>query len=438
MGQMKIVASEEVDLDDLVKLASAPQPSITLATTNTSTDGSSSFMPRLTSLDENAPDMDSSNPSALSNVKELELSLSRGKVPVPIRRSGGMVDSSQLSKSLMKSKTPITIQKEDIDKLYHVYYTSELGRGKNSIVRKAIERSSGKQFAVKTVMKRDKAEADHMRKEIDLLSDLDHRSIIDLHAAYEDDTYLHMVMELAQGGELHEYVMDLVKTKKSANGKVHSKNEINEQVAAAIVRKVVDAVAYLHEHNIVHRDMKLENIVFSSKLKPSFKDGATMDTNLRLIDFGLSKRYDTHRSFGSLNKLGSFVGTNYYLAPEVLESEYTHSCDLWSLGVLAYALLSGRPPFYGKDNDEIFEKIRNFDDESGVQFPASDWSDVSEDAKNFIRQLLVKDEKQRPSALELRRHPWIKDALKNDKISQKVGFFKKAFGFGKKKRNKAQ
>ena len=95
--------------------------------------------------------------------------------------------------------------------------------------------------------------------------------------------------------------------------------------------------------------------MFYSKKKPSStEDGATLDTDIRLIDFGLSKRYDTHRSFGSLAKLSSFVGTNFYQAPEVVEeSGYTHSCDLWSVGILAYALLSAKPPFGGKDDEKF-------------------------------------------------------------------------------------
>jgi len=249
-----IVACEELDLDDLAALPPLEKPHAVVERRRNPSDGSSSFMPRLSSLDENAPNIDGSGPSLLtklSNIEELEASL--GKVPA--KRSTSATDSGKLSKSLGKFKTPVLVQDEDIDKAYHVYYTSELGRGKNSIVREAIERSTGKHFAVKTVKKCDRAEAGHMRKEIDLLSDLDYRSIIDLHDAYEDKNSVHMVMELAKGGELLDYVTDMVKTKKK-KGKA-GRNSIDERVAAAIVRKVVDAVAYLHEHDIVHRDMKV-------------------------------------------------------------------------------------------------------------------------------------------------------------------------------------
>ena len=143
------------------------------------------------------------------------------------------------------------------------------------------------------------------------------------------------------------------------------------------------------------------------------------------IDFGLSKRYDTHRSFNSLSKLQSFVGTPNYVAPEILELDsnrgYTHSCDLWSIGVLAYALLSAKSPFRRENESETYKAIKK------GEYTMID--DISDEAKDFIRQLLVKDARQRPSAVELRKHPWIKDALKNDRGTTKKsgGFFTKMF-----------
>jgi len=207
----------------------------------------------------------------LSNVDELEISL--GKVKCQNQSLNNKRSTPQqkyitqnddvLSKSLTKSKTPVIINKEEnIDIKYHIYYERELGRGTKTIVRKAIERSTGKQLAVKTVQKDNTKETKHMRKEIDLLSDVNHYSIINLYAAYEDDDYLHMIMDECKGGELYQYVIDRVKTVKNANTGVNeSKATINERTAAAIVRKVVDSVAYLHEHNIVHRDLKVSTSI---------------------------------------------------------------------------------------------------------------------------------------------------------------------------------
>lgn len=104
--------------------------------------------------------------------------------------------------------------------------------------------------------------------------------------------------------------------------------------------------------------------------------------------------------------MSSYVGTKYYVAPEVLNHSYTHAADIWSIGILAFALLSAKCPFQGRDDQELFHQIRHCD-ETGVKFPSEDWEDVSEDAKNFIRGILVKNEAARPTASQLLAHPWM-------------------------------
>ena len=181
---------------------------------------------------------------------------------------------------------------------------------------------------------------------------------------------------------------------------------------------------------------QLENLLFKSK--PDNKNKQSL-TEVRVIDFGLSRRYNTHHRFGSLKKLTSFVGTKFYVAPEVLNHSYTHAVDVWSIGVLAYALLSAKAPFMGRNDQELFDKIQSCGEE--LKFPSPDFDYVSNEAKDFIRGLLVKDEANRPTACELLDHPWMTKAAQwKDEIdaaasenNSKSSVFKKLFRrFGKK------
>ena len=336
----------------------------------------------------------------------------------------GRTTSSKLAEIVVVPKT------ENIEKDYFVDYSREIGRGTNTIVRKCIHRATGNRYAVKTVRKSSMEEYKNMRNEANLLTALDHPGIIKIFDTYEDDKHLHMVVEICKGGELYDYIV-----KPSKNKKGLELNCPSEKVAAVIVRRVVDAVAYLHEHNIVHRDLKLENLLF--KMKPDDRKLKTL-TDVRVIDFGLSTRYDTHHRFASLNRLTSFVGTKFYVAPEVLNQSYTHAVDLWSIGILAYALLSAKAPFMGKDDQELFDKIQHCGEE--LKFPSPDFDNVSDLAKDFIRQLLVKDADCRPLACDLLSHPWMMNASKwkdeIDNAATNSSLFKKLFGrFGKSKKS---
>jgi len=153
------------------------------------------------------------------------------------------------------------------------------------------------------------------------------------------------------------------------------------------------ALSYLHNNNVVHRDLKLENWLYESK-----KD----DAKLKLIDFGFSKKVASMED----TKMTSVVGTSYYIAPEVLEHNYTSACDLWSLGVITYMLLSGAPPFGGEDDGEIMDNVRT--GEYTMHQPV--WQKVSADAKDFINSLLVMDVDDRMAAKDALKHRWITKA----------------------------
>jgi Ca2+-binding EF-hand superfamily protein len=151
---------------------------------------------------------------------------------------------------------------------------------------------------------------------------------------------------------------------------------------------MLDAIGYCHDHNIAHRDLKLENWVYSE---------ASTDAQLKLIDFGFSKIFNPGVPMTAVH------GTVYYVPPEVLEGCYTQACDVWSVGVIVYMLLSGSPPFAGNLDHEIIAKIRKAD----VLFDGPRWQGITAVAKDFVASLLVKDPAKRPSAKVASRHAWL-------------------------------
>jgi calcium-dependent protein kinase len=137
------------------------------------------------------------------------------------------------------------------------------------------------------------------------------------------------VTELCTGGELFD--------------EITNQSQFCEGDAAKIIQQVLLAIGYCHSKRIVHRDLKPENILLDSKKNSNV---------VKVIDFGTSSKFEPGK------KLSSQFGTAYYIAPEVLTSEYNEKCDIWSIGVILYILLSGRPPFDGKDDKEIIKKVR--------------------------------------------------------------------------------
>jgi calcium-dependent protein kinase len=160
-------------------------------------------------------------------------------------------------------------------------------------------------------------------------------------------------------------------------------------IVAKTVAEMLSAVAFLHSRSICHRDLKLENWVLES--------GKDVWSPLKLIDFGLS----THFTPGQ--RLSRVVGSSYYVAPEVLKKSYTEACDLWSLGVIVYMLLSGAPPFYGKNDEAIKASIV----QGEYTFPHELFRDVSDEAMAFVSTLLSYNIEYRYTAEQALTHPWL-------------------------------
>jgi len=280
---------------------------------------------------------------------------------------------------------PVTGIFRDISADYHVS-SRVLGTGHYGCVRECRHRLTGNTFAVKSVDKSKARRLDHLRREVYLLKKMKHSGIINMVDYYEDADDLHIVTERYTGGELFDRISD----------KTTPDGCLSEEEAAGIIRSLLKAVVYLHNNDIVHRDIKPENVLFESSRK-----GA----GIRLIDFGLARRH-----LPDDPPMANPVGTAYYMAPEVLEHRYGKACDVWSVGVIAYILLCGYPPFNGQSDSAIFDAIR----EGCYDLPEPAWSSKSVKAKSFIFSLLRMDPGLRLTADEALNHPWIQGSCSNN------------------------
>lgn len=250
---------------------------------------------------------------------------------------------------------------------------------------------------------------------------------------YEDNDYVHLVMENCTGGALKEMFEDSgdesgsegdqcpescgsLETlgQQAARGKLRLTSELEIK---KIIRKILYSVKLLHDTGICHRDLKLDNIMFAKASQDSVSHA-----DIRIVDFGLSTEFNNDRS--PLGTFTSVVGTPPYLAPEVLSGSYNQKCDIWAAGVIAYQLFSqGSFPFTGDSEIGLYKAILRRDiylppreKQTTSQSACSsadnktdfDWTTMmSEDAKNFVSCLLTKDVAKRPSARQALNHKWL-------------------------------
>lgn len=291
------------------------------------------------------------------------------------------------SKFLPDGSTAYPIIAESFMEAREKYHINRkvIGTGHYGVVRECVKRKSGERFAIKSIRKAKVGNFEMLKREILIQAEAHHPNIVGLVDFFEDPKYVHLIIELCTGGELFDKIVS----------KAQNKNIgcFSESETARLILPVLDAVGYLHDKNIAHRDLKPENFLFSSE----DDENATM----KIIDFGLS-RVEGDSKDGIMR---TKVGTPYYVAPEVLNCEYTKSCDVWSLGVITYIMLCGYPPFYGDDKTEIFSSVRG----AKFDFPSPDWDPITDEAKHFISTLLSKNPASRPSARDAMRHPWIQN-----------------------------
>lgn len=267
--------------------------------------------------------------------------------------------------------------------MYEVHGTSKLGKGSYGSVYLATHRVTGDERAVK-VMNVDRITSYYLRKlhtEIAILKTLDHPNIIKLKDVFFGKRSVYIVTDLCKGGELFELL----------NSGKNQGFVFREDRASKLMKDMFSAVNYLHANNIVHRDLKLENFLFEDHNSSS---------PLILIDFGLSKHYSPDE------RLSQKVGSCYYTAPEVLNGNYDFRCDIWSLGVLCYMLLSGSPPFFGKSVEDVYQSILTKE----ATYTDKKFKHVSNCCMDFMKRLLVREPRHRMTTSEALRHPFLTGA----------------------------
>jgi len=270
-----------------------------------------------------------------------------------------------------------------------------LGHGSYSVCKKCVEKSTGKEFAVKIISSRRCTP----EREIRILKKCSGQAnIISIIDSFKDDMHHYIVMPVMRGGEL----LDRIRIRK----------RFTEMEAAKIFKSLIKAVRFLHRNGIVHRDIKPENLLYEHEGD---------DAQLKIIDFGFAREF-TGSQLCKTPALSLGYG-----APEVLEvaarfspspdkgkktlsllstGGYDKSCDLWSLGVILYAMLAGYPPFHSRKNmtaEAMLERVKGGD----FKFPEAEWAGVSAEAKDLVRGLLTVDSSKRLTAEDAAKHPWL-------------------------------
>lgn len=294
-----------------------------------------------------------------------------------------------------------------INNFHNIYELTDkiLGEGSSACVYEGLNKFSRQRVAVKIIKKRHGLRRSRVFREIEMFYHCQkHTNIIQLLEYFEESDKFYLVFEKAEGGQLLAHIQK----------RVH----FTENEASQIVKDLAEALKFLHQRGIAHRDLKPENILCHS-------ESQLCPVKICDFDLGSGVIFSHSSSPVSTPELLTPVGSAEFMAPELVDAlkgeaeSYDKRCDLWSLGVIVYILLCGYPPFYGccgsdcgwergefceSCQDQLFVSIQD----GLYDFPEREWATVSDEAKDLIRHLLVKDASQRYTAEMVLSHPWVK------------------------------
>ncbi|NXQ02057.1 MYLK2 kinase, partial [Vidua macroura] len=281
----------------------------------------------------------------------------------------------------------VTLRSASVSSQFSLNSKDILGGGKFGEVHTCTEKETGLKLAAKVIRKQGAKDKEMVLLEIDVMNQLNHHNLIQLYDAIETPREIILFMEFVEGGELFERIID-------------DDYHLTEVDCMVFVRQICEGIRFMHHMGVLHLDLKPENILCV----------AATGHMVKIIDFGLARRYNPNE------KLKVNFGTPEFLSPEVVNYEQvSYSTDMWSMGVITYMLLSGLSPFLGDDDTETLNNVLA----ANWYFDEETFESVSNEAKDFVSNLIIKDKSARMSADQCLQHPWLNNLAEKAKRSNR-------------------